>query len=174
MDLPNPCSKKSSENQLELLCFLYPQQFPIRSRNSYPGGIISLFRGAPTTLCCVFNGLEDSCGLLQAGTWLAGQRGQGIRNCHKTHISHPLDRSSVKHPSEGQFEEKKRYCQALFRELNTVFSPEFALITMSTFCAQFVTWDSADLIAFGRSTGVPSCSAAPRKPNFPLANSLRS
>lgn len=25
--LPNPCSKKSFENQLDLLCFLYPNQF---------------------------------------------------------------------------------------------------------------------------------------------------
>lgn len=140
--------------------------YTIRSRNSHPGGITSLSRGAPATLCCGFNGLEESCGLLQASTLLAGQRDRGIRNCHKTHVSHTLDRSSVKHPLEGRFEKKKyivKPClgsQTLFSSQNYVL---FAIITMSAFCAQCVTWDSADLTAFSRSTGVSQLFSSTKK-----------
>lgn len=96
----------------------------IRSRDFYPGGITSLFRGAPAILSCVFKGLEESCGLLQAGTLLAEQTGQELPQI--THI-YPWTEAVSNIPWKDKLR-KKKYCQALFREPNTVFSPELCLI----------------------------------------------
>jgi len=105
--LPNPCSKKELlktiswsyfafcaptsslglclHHQIQELLYGWDNQFVLTSRR------------APATPHCGFEGLQETGGLLQAGTLLARERDQSIRDCLKTHISHTLDRSRVTH-----------------------------------------------------------------------------
>lgn len=72
-----------------------------------------------------------------------------------THIPYLKQKQSASHALEEQFVKKENVKPSLGSQI--LFSPQnyvlFAIITMSTFCAQFVTWNSADLIAFSRSIG---------------------
>ena len=79
--LPNSCSKKELLKTISWRYFAFcaptgslrlclcHQIWELLSR--WDNEFVLTSRGAPATLCCGFDGLEESCGLLQAGTLLA-------------------------------------------------------------------------------------------------------
>lgn len=136
----------------------------IRSRDFYPGGITSLFRGAPAILCCVFKGLEESCGLLQAGTLLAEQTGQELPQI--THI-YPWTEAVSNIPWKDKLRKKNIVKPCLGSQ--TLFSPQnyvlFAIITMSTFCHLGLCWSHS---LWQKHWGLPAVQQHQNPQTFPL------
>lgn len=136
--------------------------YAVRTKNSYLGGtdpFVLTSRDAPATLCCAFNGLGVELGAAPGRSLVSLTEGWGYKGLPwNTHIPELRQRLSGSYPLEGQFVgEKKKVFVKTWIGRQILFSPQnyvlFAVIPTSTFCAQFVAWDSDGLMAFSRSTG---------------------
>lgn len=154
--------------QLELLCFLCPYHFSqatcmlLEPRTLYLGGtdpFVLTSRDAPATPCCAFNGLGVELGAAPGRSLVSLTEGWGYKGLPwNTQIPELRQRLSGSYPLEGQFVgEKKKVIVKTWIGRQILFSPQnyvlSAVIPTSTFCAQFVAWDSDGLMAFSRSTG---------------------
>lgn len=164
--LPNSCSKAWLLETISWSCFAFCAPTTslrlLEPRTLYLGGtdpFVLTSRDAPATPCCAFNGLGVELGAAPGRSLVSLAEGWGYKGLPwNTHIPGLRQRLSGSYPLEGQFVgEKKKVIVKTWIGRQIPFSPQnyvlFAVIPTSTFCAQFVAWDSDGLMAFSRSTG---------------------